>query len=44
MKPDVGGCSVVGELTAAGLASAAVLLRSGWFAPELIHSSAESLH
>ena len=39
-----GGVCVVGELASTGVAGGAVLLRSGWFDPGLIHSSAESLH
>ena len=39
-----GGFCVAGELAATGVAGGAVLRRSGWFDPGLIHSSAESLH
>ena len=39
-----GGVCVLGELAATGVASGAVLHRSGWFTPGLIRSSAESLH
>ena len=40
----LGGVCVAGELAATGPAGGAVLRRSGWFDPGLIHSSAESLH
>ncbi len=33
-----GGVCVVGELASTGVAGGAVLLRSGWFDPGLIHS------
>ena len=43
--PSFEGCTVgVGELASTGLAGGAVLRRSRWFDPGLIHSSAESVH
>ena len=38
------GVCFVGELAATGVAGGAVLRRSEWFDPGLVHSSAESLH
>ena len=34
----------VGELAVTGMAGGAALRQGGWFDPDLIHSSAESLH
>ncbi|MDC2984873.1 hypothetical protein OAZ80_00945 [bacterium] len=41
---DEGWTIGAGGLAATGVEGGAVLRRSGWFDPGLIHSSAESLH